>query len=223
MIQIRKANTWDTIGIANIKRLTWPDDDTSEISIAAALSTEEHHTMIALDNDNAVGYMSCFITTSQSGKKRWELDQLAVSPAYRQQGIGKDLVEHALNAASHNDIDLMRALIQVDNLASQKSFATHGLQTDTQPYQLYICTEPSDGVMPIPESLHLIPIKTFSYQGFWLEGHVNNAALQAATGLVRREEIELVGVLIPETEQALCRAAEKHGYQRINTYHWWVK
>lgn len=72
-----------------------------------------------------VGYACAFRTEGLEGP-RWELDLLAVRPAYRGRGWGQALIRAACQAAPSEA--QVRAWVAVGNVASQRAFAAAGLQ-----------------------------------------------------------------------------------------------
>lgn len=221
MIQIRKANTWDTVGIAAVRRHTWPEEDTSEVQIAKTLSETEHYAIVATAKGRIVGYLSCFPTQSQDHRQRWELDELAVDPEFRQQGIGKALIAQGVEVGMARGAEVFRALVETDNIASQACFAAHDFQQSTPIYRLYIYPGPARVAKPVPTTVYPIAVSTFSYSGIWLEGALSQEALKNAIGLLR--EVDLVGVLISQEQSDLWAKAEGFGFKNKGDYHWWTK
>jgi GNAT superfamily N-acetyltransferase len=223
MIELRQATAWDTEAIAEIKHQTWLEQNASPLQIAIALSQPGHFAVLASIDQTPVGYISCFPTVSATGQKRWEFDEIAVQPDYRRRGIAKQLISQAVIAGDRQHANQFRALIRVDNVASQQAFAAHGLSTNNTVYELYIHEQPLETDLPLPEGLYPVEVYTFSYHGHWLEGEVDAVGLQRAPQLLKTYQHDSIGVLVPETDTELVQVAAASGYEWIASYNWWEK
>ena len=223
MIEIRRATPWDTIGIIEVKQKTWPSQTTSALQIATVLGDANNFTFVAVHNDRAIGYMSCFQTTSIERHKRWELDELAVHPDYRQQGLAYKLIGIALKVGRQQSVDLYRALIQVDNVASQRAFATHGFACNDDTLQLWVCSELQESFFPISMLIYTIEVNTLSYHGIWIEGKIDAKTLDNARENLQRPDVSVLGALLPATDEKLQTDAKKLGYEWVGSYQWWAK
>lgn len=223
MIEIRQATAWDTAAIADIKRATWTEETTSPLQIAIALSQATHFAAIASIDKTPVGYISCFQTQSDSGVKRWEIDEIAVLTSHRRKGIAQQLIFHGLDAGKRRGASTVRALIRVDNIPSQRAFAAHGLETDLKAYNLFIHEEPLETDQKLPDELYPVEVYTMSYHGYWLEGTVDIKALQLAPKLLKAYQHDSVGVLIPKSDARLNESAQAAGYEWVALYNWWKR
>jgi ribosomal protein S18 acetylase RimI-like enzyme len=111
-----------------IDRATFADCPYTPEQIVALEADAGQYAWVALDGERVVGYVSAFVTQSLDAG-RWEVDELAVHPEAQGRGIGTALVERALEfGAQQAGLREARALVAVDNLASQRVFAKNGFQ-----------------------------------------------------------------------------------------------
>jgi ribosomal protein S18 acetylase RimI-like enzyme len=219
MTNIRRAMLADAEQIATIRQAVWPDSSVDLAHIATVLSDPQHQTIVAVSDNRMTGYMACFATLAQDGTRRWEMDELAVHPDYRRQQIGYRLVAEATKAGRQYRAVFARALIEVNNLASQQTFARCGYKTDASIYGLYICTMFTSGQASVPPDLHLVPVQTLSYRGVWLEGKLSQEAFAAVRHL---NNYGLAGALIPLSNHPAIYAAARAGFRLVNNYQWWI-
>lgn len=118
----------DARGIIEIDRATFADCPYSAEQIAALEADPGQYAWVAEEGDHIVGYVSAFPTHSLAAS-RWEVDELAVHPQAQGRGIGTALVARALAVgAQQSGLHEARALVAVDNLASQRVFVKNGFR-----------------------------------------------------------------------------------------------
>jgi ribosomal protein S18 acetylase RimI-like enzyme len=111
-----------------IDRATFADCPYTAEQVVALESDAEQYAWVACDGDRVVGYVSAFATHSLAAG-RWEVDELAVHPEAQGRGIGTALVARALEVgAGQAGLHEARALVAVDNLASQRVFLKNGFR-----------------------------------------------------------------------------------------------
>jgi L-amino acid N-acyltransferase YncA len=221
-IELRLALPSDAEGILQVKQAVWPTQDASLEQVSSAISDTDHQIAVAVDANRIVGYMSCFKTLAQDGHARWEMDELAVHPEVQGRSIGRDLVKMGTRAGRDLNIPTARALIQVDNVASQRTFARWGYIASDSFYGLYICTNPLDEIMTPPADLHLVPVNTISYRGVWLEGQLSKIGFLAARAYCAEHKRSVAGALIPITNRQATYTAANSGYEALSNYQWWT-
>lgn len=225
MMDIRQATLTDvttSVGaIAQLKQAVWPEEATpNQATVLAALQTATHKTFLAFVDEQPAGFVSCFTTHALSGDERWEIDLLAVHPDFRRRGIAGKLVETAVSTAPPTTT-YSRALIEVTNLGSQRSFARHGFQTTGTIYTLNISTDDPTAVTKCPPETYLVPVNTFNYCGLWIEGQLSLAALRAGQTMKTQQGLELVGTLIPEADLVNNKNAQHCRFDAVGRYQWW--
>lgn len=221
-ITIEPATIDHTQAIAQVMAQVWPDEAVNPAQIALALSAPDHSTHVATTAAGQVaGFVDGFVTLATDGTRRWEVDLLAVAPACQGQKIGQRLVAAAAHSARQHHTSLTRALIQIENRASQIAFQRCGYTTDRLDHVLAISADASHrGDSPIVPA-HLIPVTTMRYSGLWLEGEITAAGLAAAQMESTRRGLDIAGVLLPATAHKLLAAAQAADYTLGGHYHWW--
>jgi len=225
-------------GIAQIQQVVWPNDDTSD-SIALnrvifdALQDTNRVNFVVVDESRVVGFADGFLTVSAEGRPRWEVDLLALHPDYRGLGLGARLVSASALAGREMGAQWARALIQVENKASQRAFIRRGFKPDPNDCLLYVSSgSVTNFFSPIrkgkrlavngigPDS-YFISVRTLYYRGLWLEGPLEFEAFDAAQAIREHYRWEMAGAVIPVNEQAAIQAARSAGYRKIDRYGWW--
>lgn len=130
MVDIRTfdGSLRDARGIIEIDRATFADCPYTAEQIVALEADPGQYAWVAEEQGRVVGYVSAFATHSLAAG-RWEVDELAVHPEAQGHGIGTALVARALEAgAEQPGLHEARALVAVQNLASQRVFLKNGFQ-----------------------------------------------------------------------------------------------
>jgi ribosomal protein S18 acetylase RimI-like enzyme len=118
----------DAKGILEIDRATFCDCPYSAERIAALLADPEQYAWLVQEGDTILGYVSAFATQSVAAD-RWEVDELAVHPSVQGRGLATALVARAMEAGTERaGLSKARALVAVDNLASQRVFVKNGFR-----------------------------------------------------------------------------------------------
>ena len=169
-----------------------------------------------------MGFVDGFMTISDSGIRRWEVDLLAVYPDHWRQGIAKQLIRATTDAGSRDlKAHIARALIHVDNVGSMRSFERCGYHTQDEIYGLYISTVEGVSHDWHTERIHLIPVNTFNYCGLWIEGDLSPDAFQYANNMRHYHQLDLCGTVISTHHEKIVRAALQAGYHLVGHYRWW--
>ncbi len=221
---IRRATPDDAAGLVQIKQNVWPDEAAELALVTTALSDASHATLVAAGGGGLLGFVDSFSTFSSQGLKRWEVDLLAVHPDHRRQGLGRRLVRACTEAGRHIGATIARALIQVDNAASQRTFAGCAYQASDVTCNLYVSTKKlniSEATQPA-QGLHLIPVNTFNYRGLWLEGYFSLARFNAAQVALCYGNWTLAGAVVPVDQVKANQAAQSAGFERVGRFRWWT-
>lgn len=217
---IRSAQAVDDTLIFDAYLPVWNEGTVDRAQIRACLQDPSHAATLALWGEKAVGFSDGFLTVSAENVPRWELDLLGVVPQWRGHGIAKQLVQANLVQAAVFNPQFARALIRIENIASQRAFAAAGFLEQPGAYHLFVTRLPAESRLTAPPGAALIPVQTFAYRGFWLEGDLTEDAFWAArAALTKRGEI--AGVLIDTRQLSTCRTAATAGYSVAGTYRWW--
>jgi ribosomal protein S18 acetylase RimI-like enzyme len=118
----------DARAIIAIDRATFADCPYTAEEIVALEAEPGQYAWVAQEGARVVGYVSAFCTHSLAAW-RWEVDELAVHPDAQGRGIGTALVACALEVGARQaGLSEARALVAVDNAASQRVFLKNGFR-----------------------------------------------------------------------------------------------
>ncbi|MBZ0299069.1 MAG: GNAT family N-acetyltransferase [Anaerolineae bacterium] len=222
-VTIDPATAAHAVPIAGLKQQVWPRETTDVSQIARVLHDPNHRTHVAVeDAGRIVGFVDSFSTRRADGCLRWELDLLAVHPACQGQKIGQRLIRAATDAGFQMGAALARALVQIDNRASQGALQRCGYRRDDRVLQLMVSTHSVDSEAVLPDGAVLIPVTTMNYSGLWLEGAIDALSIQAAQAVQTRAAVDLVGTLLPSDSDDLLAQAEALGFGPVEQFQWWV-
>lgn len=217
---IRRANRDDLPGIHAVKIKTWPDEESDTGLILEVLDSPEHITIVAEHTGQIVGFVDGFVTYSETAC-RWEVDLLAVDPTFRGSRLGERLVRSSCTAGYGQGADYCRALIQVSNIASQKTFQRCGFFPEQRLNRLYVANAFSGSDEKAVPASFILRVNTMNYRGVWLESQFAKKDLMAARAFLSEEGIQIAGAVIPIDWKESCNAAEALGFQLIGIYQYW--
>ena len=118
----------DAQGIIEVDLETFRDCDYAPEYIVALQADPRQSAWVAVDatSGQVGGFVSAFDTHSTTGA-RWEVDELAVRPAFQGRGLGTQLVARAaLGASATPGLAEIRAMVATGNVASQRAFGNNG-------------------------------------------------------------------------------------------------
>lgn len=216
-IDIKRATSQDAPAIAGIMRTIWAEESIVTKTVEQALEAADHVTYLALAADATVGFVDGFTTRSADGVLRWEIDLVAVLPTWRGQQIGRRLIAASLAAGGTCGAAVTRALVHVDNRASQHAFASNGFHVVTDSHLLVVASDSAPAATDISAELYCVPVTTCRYRGIWLERPLDTEGYRAARALQLRDGYEIAGAITPQ------HIAVGSGWVIIGRYDWWVK
>lgn len=224
--RIRQATLEDVPQLVHLKQAVWQDEGSTAALIETALATPTHQAFVALVDDHAAGFVSCFMTESLAGEWRWEIDLLAVHADFRQRGLATRLVAEAADAGQKAGATTARALIAVDNIGSQRCFAQNGFRVDGAALSLFVSGYQPDDVVSqrkakVPDDAHLVYVNTFNYRGIWVEGLLSLPALVAAQAECAVRTLDVVGALILDEDEHSATIARENGFECVGPFQQW--
>ncbi|NPV67334.1 MAG: GNAT family N-acetyltransferase [Anaerolineae bacterium] len=219
---IRRAGPDDAPALAAVHAACWPAEHIAVEHIARALALPNRVTLAAVSGGTLAGFVDGFLTTGADGRRRWEVDLLAVHPAARGRGLGRRLIAACTTAGTAFRPDCIRALIRVDNVASQRAFAAAGFAPQAPICRLLVNTAGDDRGHEPPPGAHLVPVVTLTYRGVWIEGALLAEAFAAASDMRARCGWDIAGCVIPLEGEALHAAVEA-GYTAVGDFAWWLR
>lgn len=220
---IRPAVMDDLPGLALVRQLTWPEEEVNLSQAEKVLHDPAHEVFVASMQGQAVGFIDGFVTRSTQGELRWEVDLLAVHPDWRGRQLGQQLILACLQAGKRRGSAFARALIQVQNKASQISFARCGFHCQPAVLQLFVA--PLEEVYAaLPEAgAYLLPVNTINYSGLWLEEDASKRSLMAARAACWQAKCGLVGTLVFQTDLSDNEKMIELGFTEVGAYQWWTR
>ena len=204
MLNIRLADVNDAQAIHLILKEVWGESLLFDVFIES-ISSPLHQVLVAVEDSEIVGFLSAFLVAGHS--RRWEIDILAVRPRSQAKGIGTSLIEETLICGSRQGAHNARAVIRIDNVASERAFSKTGFTTDSQERNLLLWG-PS-ACQPVhwpPETVHLIPVNTLTYRGLWIEEFFetqltrmeqHNVICSARNHIIRENRLH-TGMFVPD-------------------------
>jgi ribosomal protein S18 acetylase RimI-like enzyme len=193
MVVIRRASVDDAQSIAEIKKRTWPTEESNPRLISSVLDQPNHVTLVAVSDTTVIGFVNGFLTSVANGTRRWEVDLLAVHPDHRGRGIATQLVAASTKAGQLMGAAVARGLVGLENIASERTFGRCVYTTDGEVHKLYISSAAISRCRLPPTDAQLVPVTTLSYHGLWLEGTLSLAALAAGQAIRTHDGLDVVG------------------------------
>lgn len=220
---LRTAIPEDAAALTALMLATW-ETAVETTAIASVLTLSNHSSHIIYQDETPAGFVDGFLTVSASGVPRWEVDLLAVHPAYRGQGFAPMLINASLEAGLEQGAEQARALVYVGNHPAEQSFTRCGFQPDTYTSQLYVFNNAERFTgSPGSTSAHFHPVQTFSYTGLWIEDHFARENLSSAKTIITRYGWSIAGAVIPSTQPATMMTAQSEGYSLVGDYRNWQR
>lgn len=221
-LEVRPATAADVPGMAAVKAHTWPEEDLLQGQLEKVLGDAAHSVFVAAAQGNVVGFVDGFITHSAQGVRRWEVDLLAVHSDWRGKKLGQRMIDACLKAGRTRSAAFARALIQVENRASQISFARCGFQPQAEVFSLYVAQPEA---VPFPSGNtagHILNVHTINYSGVWLEEDHSEASLQALRAACWQQKLDLAGTLVIQGKLSDNGKMDRAGFKKIADYQWWM-
>lgn len=135
----------DARALLSVEHESLGDSPYSPCQIVSVLGCPEHYAYLAFLEDEAVGFCSCIQTPLKGGQL--EIDMLGVLAPYRRQGIGSSLIARGVVEAMARGVCGFRAVVAVDNVASQNVFQSLGF---TQGSTVEMVVYQVRGCAPVP-------------------------------------------------------------------------
>jgi ribosomal protein S18 acetylase RimI-like enzyme len=218
---VQLARTEDLEGIAFVKGQTWPEEPVRRDLIALVLSAEDHCVQVMRANGKIAGFVDSFMTLDHEGNRRWEIDLLAVHPWQRGRHFGEQLVKASVEEGYRRKAAWSRALIGVENYASQVTFERCGFIREDNRLNLFVSRDQQASNESVGEGVHLLHVTTINYRGLWIEEHFEAPILAYASAECTRENMDLAGAVIPMENEESIHSTKNAGYELVGAYAWW--
>lgn len=197
-------------------------DEVSVSHAEAIIELDERLCYVAQLDDEVVGFIDGFPTRDASGNVRYELDLLGVLPAMQGHGIGKQLVSQFIDGVYLSaGTPVIRALVSHSNEPMQRVMQQLGFVTSYDLHDLLIrplASRSGTGVL----IGHLVPVRTLTYTGIWIECPLDDAVIHAAERLGSEQNLDIAGRVVSSTDADGISSAITYGFEEIGSYHWWM-
>jgi len=218
-MRVEQATPSDVLGVHRVLQATWPNAALQYKRTAQIIASQNHDTLVARDKEKIIGVLSCFVTRHPGGQQWYEFDLLATDPAHRRHGIASKLVKRAEVRATQREVSNKRALVRIDNLASEKTFgANHFSPTEKQTLMVYQTTTTAKSMSP---SSGVIPVTTLLYSGYWLTLTASPEEINLAQHALMAGET--LGVVVPRSETHFLDQLQEMGFTPAGEFRWWVR
>jgi L-amino acid N-acyltransferase YncA len=219
----------DLGGTTDVVKDVWEQDVLPDV-FRAQIGRDASALWVAEENDDVLGFVSAFLTVAGDGRRRWEVDLIAVRTASRGRGLGARLIRRICEDSRARTTSLTRALIRVENVPSQRAFEKAGFTTDGRPHRLFLWPpQAGDDMRPYTGPADLIPVETLTYRGLWMEGLTSvlaeeqRRAVRAARAIVFEESRANAGAVIPAHEVHRLAPDLRDKARMHGEYNWFVR
>lgn len=225
---LRLARQEDLNGIAFVKGQTWPEEPVRRDLIDHVITAEDHCIQVVHYNRKIAGFVDGFMTMDNEGSRRWEVDLLAVHPTQRGRHFGEHLVKASMQEGRRRKAARARALIGIENYASQVTFNRCGFVRDDSRCSLFVSSgTQSQDELPVHDEwpvqgAHLLPVTTINYRGLWIENRFEPSVFAYARVICHQEGMDLAGAVIPTADAVSIGSAQDAGYNLAGYYEWWI-
>ncbi len=224
-IEFRLAVPADAPHIFAIKQAVWPSESPKgQAYIAEVIALPDHATHLAFVDDTPAGFVDGFMTYTPEGLPRWEVDLLAVHPDFRGKGIAVRLVALSTETGQARGANFARGLVEIENTASQRTFARCAYTLENQHHALMVGSEILIDILILPpENTLLTPVQTINYCGIWVEGVYQKNSFLAGQVLCTRHAWDLTGAVIPTNDTTALQVAQELEFTLVGHYQWWKR
>jgi len=119
----------DAEGLIAVDRGTFAESPYNADQVIHLLTRGEQGAWLAIVEGEVTGFVTAFPTHTLYGRN-WEVDLVAVQPAFQRQGIATELIKAAMEGAGGHGLDMARAVVATDNPASKRAFTKAGFTPD---------------------------------------------------------------------------------------------
>jgi len=219
---IRPASADDAPAIAALNNRIWPDLPTTPERVTKALTGNNRTCIVALASDQVVGFVDGFINHDSQAADwalRWEVDLVAVAPEAREHGLAARMIAASNERGERAGASSARAVVRVGNIGAERSFEVCGY-TPSEPHQLMVAGPEPSQFIALAVPFCWVFVETLTYKGLWVEPPYER--LKDVRGLVRKENCETIGLLVPEDDFLQIEEARDLGFGAVNAYRLWT-
>ena len=140
-VKIRKGTSADTEPLYPLYKLLRPKDSVSEQDFArllAAVLEENTELWVAEGDKKPIGFLTLRIGTTLHGRRSGTIEELVVDPKTRRGGIGRALVEKAIDRARNAGCWSLELATYEDSPDQAGFYAKFGFKSSSKFYRLAI-------------------------------------------------------------------------------------
>ncbi len=182
----------DAEGLLAVERATFDESPYTAGQVQAMLAEGPPRAWLAQADQEVVGFVIAFLVEGLQSA-RWEIDLLAVRPAWTDRGLAGRLIRTASDAGKRL-ASRARAVVATDNEPSLRAFARVGFRRQPEVRELFVCrpgTEaPADREIP---GVEVRETADPAEAGVWLAGVSPEALHPRLTLLLAQEAGRPVG------------------------------
>ena len=182
----------------------------------------ESRTYVATIRGEVIGFVDGFFTCDAIGRRRCELDLLAVAREAQGLGLGTRLAAECLAAAAEGGAQHARALVRAENAAMRKLCQGLGFHCSRASFALFVGERQSPQGLAPQHDARLLPVDTLGYAGIWLEGRLCQEAIDAAHRLASQRNAAVIGAAIPIANVETAALLAANSFRKVGQYHWWT-
>lgn len=100
----------------------------SELQLKAIITSNNSHLFFALDDhETYMGMLTVGIYDAPTGKKAW-IEDVVVNETYQRQGVGRKLIEFAIQFAKQQHVDLLTLTSRPQKVAANNLYKNIGFE-----------------------------------------------------------------------------------------------
>ncbi len=229
MSRLSRAIITDIEGIGAVVQDVWKQEILPGVC-KAQIEDDAGALWVAKAKDDVLGFISAFLTVDKAGRRRWEVDLVAVRPAHQGKGLGQRLIRRVWQDAEGRNAVEARALIRVNNLPSQKAFRRAGFTSDSHVQRLLLWPPKlAENPAPCPDGVSLLAVDTLTYRGLWIEGLASlphaeqRSVVRTARATIARENRLNTGALVLADRERLLSPDLRAQAKVHGEYYWFTK
>ena len=208
----------DAEGLLAVEKVTFNESPYTAKQVQTMLSGAAQHAWLAISTDQVIGFVVAFSTYGLRGP-HWEIDLLAVHPAWTRRGLATRLIR---TAATHGAslAGRARAVVSTENSGSGRAFARAGFHRSERCELLIF--RPKDGVprpwhalgVIIREARGMEDVERCLQEGFGPPGVGDPGSSQARSGWT---------LLVAESQDKVAGCAELSEVQTLLYHGVWIE
>ncbi len=126
---VRRLRVGDLFSVLRIERACFRDEGYGVTTFLAHLFRDRNGSFVVEDDGGAVvGYTLARLSLGWVGRRHGGITSIAVAPAHRRQGIGRKLMERALQYLHEHHVEEADLEVRANNGAAQSLYESFGFR-----------------------------------------------------------------------------------------------